>query len=334
MNRRSLYFTGPHETELRTTTFAPGDGEVVVETRVSAINRGTELLLYRGEAPTELPADETIDALGGDLSFPLRYGYAAVGEIVSTGRASTDDRIGQRVFAFNPHESRFPTQPDALVAVPEDVSNETAAILPSVETAISLVLDGRPRIGEWVVVFGAGVIGLCTIGVLSEFPLERLIAVDPLSDRREHALKMGADDAVTPEELPAVSANGDPDGVDLAYELSGRPAVLEDAISVVGYDGRVVVGSWYGTKRAPLDLGTSFHRDRITIESSQVSTLSPESRGRWSKARRIDTALDHLRALPIEALITHRVPFANAPSAYRLLDERTESPLQVLLTYP
>lgn len=333
MNRQSLYFTEPRETELRTTSFVPADDEVVVETRVSAINRGTELLLYRGEVPTELPADETIDALGGDFSFPLRYGYAAVGEITATGQAIDGDRIGQRVFAFNPHESRFPTQPDALVPVPDDVADETAALLPAVETATSLVLDGRPRVGERIVVFGAGSIGLCTIGVLSAFPLDRLIAVDPIADRRERALEMGADETLTPDELPTATANEGLDGVDLVYELSGRPAVLDDAISVAGYDSRVIVGSWYGIKQAPLDLGTSFHRDRITIESSQVSTLSPECRGRWTKERRIDTAFDHLRSLPVESLITHRVPFTDAPSAYRLLDERTETPLQVLFTY-
>ncbi|RRJ33763.1 zinc-dependent alcohol dehydrogenase [Halocatena pleomorpha] len=331
MNRQSLYFTAPHETELRRTTFEPAADEVVVKTRVSAINRGTELLVYRGEVPPELPADETIDALDGDLSFPLRYGYAAVGEIVSSGQTISDDRVGQRVFAFNPHESRFATQPEALVPVPDDVTDETVAILPSVETATSLVLDGRPRVGERVAVFGAGVVGLCTIGVLSTFPLERLVAVDPLSDRREHASELGADETVAPDELAAVTRNED--GMDLVYELSGRPSVLDDAVSVTGYDGRVVVGSWYGIKRAPLDLGTNFHRDRITIESSQVSTLSPESRGRWTKARRIDTALARLRALPVASLITHRVPFTDAPLAYQLLDDRTGSPLQVLLTY-
>ncbi|MFC6962985.1 hypothetical protein ACFQL7_06080 [Halocatena marina] len=64
-----------------------------------------------------------------------------------------------------------------------------------------------------------------------------------------------------------------------------------------------------------------------------MSTLSPESRGRWTKTRRLNTALDRLQALPIESLITHQIPFADAPSAYRLLDE-SQSPLQVLLTYP
>jgi threonine dehydrogenase-like Zn-dependent dehydrogenase len=94
-----------------------------------------------------------------------------------------------------------------------------------------------------------------------------------------------------------------------------------------------VVGSWYGSNRAVLDLGTDFHRDRVTVASSQVSTLPPEARGRWTKARLRTTAIDRLRALDVESLVTHRVPFADAPSAYRMLDDRDDGTLQVLLTY-
>lgn len=332
MDRHSLHFTGPHETERRRTTFTFAN-EVVVETQVSAINAGTELLIYRGDAPPDRPADETIDTLDGDLSFPVRYGYAAVGEVIETDGDVPEEWMGRTVFAFNPHESRFAASPDDLVPIPEDVTPEAMAMLPSVETAISLVLDGRPRIGERVVVFGAGVIGLCTVGVLASFPLERLLVVDPLADRREHARRMGADETLTPEEVPTAVDMDAPDGADLVYELSGQPEALDDAIAVTGYDSRVVVGSWYGTKPATLDLDTDFHRNRVTIESSQVSTLSPDARGRWTKARRLDTALHTLRTLDVASLVSHRIPFADAPSAYRLLDDRTEPTLQVLLTY-
>lgn len=331
MDRHSLQFTAPHEAERRQTTFTPADDEVVVETRISAINAGTELLIYRGDVQTDRPADETIDALDGDLSFPLRYGYAAVGEVIKVGAHVSSDWRGRTVFAFNPHESRFAASPDDLVPVPEDITPEAMAMLPAVETATSLVLDGRPRIGERVVVFGAGVIGLCTIGVLASFPLDRLVVVDPLAERRDHARRLGADETLSPAEL-STGVDMD-DGADLVYELSGQPDALDDATDVTGYDSRVIVGSWYGTKPTTLDLGTDFHRNHVTIESSQVSTLSPTTRGRWTKARRLDTALDRLRALDVASLVSHRIPFTDAPSAYRLLDEHTEPTLQVLLTY-
>lgn len=335
MERRSLVFTGPRETALRGDTFSPATDEVVVRTALSAVNAGTELLIYRGEAPTELPADATLGALDGDLSFPLRYGYATVGEVVETGAAADDDWLGQQVFAFNPHDTAFAADPEDLVAVGERLSPEAMALLPSVETATSLVMDGRPRVGERIVVFGAGVIGLCTLGVLSSFPLERLVAVDPVAERREHAERMGADVAVAPDAVEsAVDTDGSAEGPDLVYELSGQPDALDDAVACAGYDSRVLVGSWYGTKRAALDLGSDFHRDRISIESSQVSTLAPENRGRWTKARRLEVATERLRELETDPLVTHRIPFEEAPSAYELLDDDPGGALQILLTYP
>lgn len=337
-----------------------------METAVSGISAGTELLLFRDEVPSELPADETLDALEGNLSYPVRYGYAAVGRVAEIGAEVGSDWKGREVFAFNPHESSFAARPEDLIAVPEDLDREGMTLLPSLETATSLVLDGRPRIGERVVVFGAGVIGLCTIHLLSTFPLERLVAVEPIRERREHALRMGADVAVPPDEVgeavqssmkspgsgtvrpsgeeasrkavsndkPGKAMSSDkPEKADLVFELSGSPAALDQAVDVTGFDGRVVVGSWYGTKRSALNLGTHFHRGRISIESSQVSTLSPESSGRYTKSRRMDLALERLREIDVSPLITHRIPFEEAASAYRLLDEAPESALHVLFTY-
>ena len=333
-NGRALYFAGPEAVRIEPEAVPdPGPDEVLVETRVSAVSSGTELLIYRGETPRDLPADETIDALAGDLTYPLKYGYATVGEVAVVGTNVDDDWQGRTVFAFNPHESRFVTDPATLVPVPDDVSPATAALLPTAETATTLVMDGRPRVGERVVVFGAGMVGLVTTSILAEFPLARLTVVEPVPHRREMAATLGADETLAPDQATRVAERGDPPGADLAYELSGQPATLDDAIDAVGYDGRVVVGSWYGRKRAETDFGGFFHRNRIDISSSQVSTLAPDLRGRWTKERRMGAAWERLRDVPTDRLVTHRVPFEDAAEAYRLLDGGPENALQVLLTY-
>ena len=131
----------------------------------------------------------------------------------------------------------------------------------------------------------------------------------------------------------ALSRPKTPDGADVTYELSGDPDALDDAISVTGYDGRVLVGSWYGEKRADLNLGGSFHRSRIDVSSTQVSTLAPELRGRWSTDRRLAVAWRRLADLDVGRLITHRFPVEDAEEGYELLDERPNEALSVLLTY-
>jgi 2-desacetyl-2-hydroxyethyl bacteriochlorophyllide A dehydrogenase len=337
MTDAALYFTGPETVEVRETTVGPpDDDELLVETRASAISAGTELLVYRDQTPADLPADETLDALDGDLSYPLRYGYAASGVVSDVGADVDPEWVGRSVFAFVPHQTRFRATPDSVVALPPGTAAAAGSLLPSVETATNVVLDAAPRLGERVVVFGAGVIGLCVTRLLAAFPLESLVVVDPIARRRALAASLGADRTTTPAELSAVDpaeADSPLAGADLAVEVSGQPSALDDAIDAVGYGARIVVGSWYGTKREPIDLGGRFHRDRIDIVSSQVSTITPELRGRWDRDRRMAAALDRLDRIPADELITHRIPFERASEAYELLDSEPDAAVQVVLEY-
>ncbi|WP_440008469.1 zinc-dependent alcohol dehydrogenase [Halomicrococcus sp. SG-WS-1] len=336
---RALQFTGPREvTVCEREVPEPGPDEVRVRTEVSAVSPGTELLVYRGDAPEEMASDEAIDALTGDFQFPLQYGYAAVGRVTATGANVADDWTDERAFAFHPHQSHFLASPDDLHRVPKGLSTAEAAFLPNVETAVNFLLDGDPRVGEQAVVFGQGLVGLLTTALLADCPLADLLTLDRYPERRELAREMGADRALAPEDAPdgvrdALDADATPDGADLTFELSGNPAALDDAVAVTGYDGRVLVGSWYGEKRSDLDLGGRFHRSRIAIESTQVSTVAPELRGRWDKARRLSVAWRRLADLDVERLVTHRIPVAEADRAYRLLDDNPEDALGVLFTY-
>ncbi len=337
MPAQSLFFTGPEEVSVRTEPIPdPAAGEVRVRTEVSAISPGTELLIYRGEAPVELAVDEGIDALSGGFEFPLAYGYAAVGRVTAVGADVDDEWLDERVFAFHPHRSHFTTAPEDLIALPADCPPEAAAFLPNVECAVNFAMDGRPTVGERVAVFGQGVVGLLTTALLAQHPLDELLTVDLYERRRELGERFGADEALAPREDDVVErlrGDGQPEGPDLTYELTGDPDALDDAVAATGFHSRLVVGSWYGSKPATLDLGGRFHRNRVRVTSSQVSTVAPQFRGRWSKARRLDVAMDRLTDLEPTELVTHRFPVERAAEAYRVLDERPDEAVQVLLTY-
>jgi threonine dehydrogenase-like Zn-dependent dehydrogenase len=123
------------------------------------------------------------------------------------------------------------------------------------------------------------------------------------------------------------------DGADLSYELTGNPDALNAALSATGREGRVIVGSFYGSKRGAIDLGGHFHRGRITVASSQVSHIAPALSGRWDRARRREAAWDSLARTDTRALVTHRFSIARAAEAFVLLDDGPTKVLQVLLTY-
>lgn len=344
-----VYFTAPHEVAVRETSVSdPDPDELVVEASVSAISPGTELLLYRGEVSPETAADETLESLGGSFSYPFPYGYATVGTVTGIGADVDPEWRGETVLAFHPHASEFTVGVDAVCRVPDGISPEQAVFLPNVETAVTLVHDGEPALGERAVVVGQGVIGLLTTAILSTFPLEELVTVEIHDSRRELSTALGADRSVSPsttdlatlfdpstDSLTSAARDtaADPGRADLTYELSGNPAALDDAIAATGYDGRVIIGSWYGTKPATLSLDDRFHRSRIDLRASQVSTLAPERRGRWSVSRRLQTAWRRLRDIETERLVTHRLPVSDAPEAYDILDDDPASAVQVLLTY-
>lgn len=340
MTGRALFFTGPYELEVRQVDVPePAAGEVRVAAELSAISAGTELLVYRGDVPRTLSTDLKLESLSGSFSFPLQYGYAVVGRVTAAGADVESRWVGTRVFAFHPHASEFVTSVDDVVPVPDGCSDAAAALLANLEASTNFLLDGRPRLGERVLVLGQGVVGLLTTRLLAEFPLETLITADRYEARRAVSTAYGADRCLDPDEVDVPSQvsqgerDGDAAGVDLAYEISGDPAALSTAIEATGYDGRVVVGSWYGTKPVELDLGGHFHRSRIRLMSSQVSTIDPALRGRWSRERRFGAARRWLNEVDSDALVTHRLPIDRAGDAYELLDSRPNDAIQVLLTY-
>lgn len=325
-----LYFDAPRQVTVRSETLPPlGPASLLVRTRVSAISAGTELLFYRGEVPADLSIDATLPGMQGEVRYPLRYGYACVGEVIDCGSHVDRTWIGKRVFAFEPHASHFATTPDAVLAIPDALSLEQAVLLPNMETAINFVMDGRPLVGERVALLGQGIVGLLTAAVLARFPLTDLVTLDAWPLRRQHSLQMGARRSID----PGASMADELADFDLVYELSGNPNALNHAIAMTGFAGRVVIGSWYGQKRAEINLGGRFHRSRIQLISSQVSTIAPRWHGRWDKARRIAVAWEALASLDAQQLISHRFPLSAAADAYALVDTRGDETIQVVFEY-
>jgi 2-desacetyl-2-hydroxyethyl bacteriochlorophyllide A dehydrogenase len=326
---RRVYFAQPYTIEVATEPRPePGPGEVLVRTEASAISAGTELLFYCGQVPPDIPVDTAFAGRQSPVAYPIAYGYAAVGTVVATGDHVAPDWLSRRVFAFQPHASYFTCHPGSLQTVPDELPSEVAALYPNVETAVNLVLDAAPLIGEHTVIMGQGVVGLLILRLLNSFPLASITVVDAYPQRRELALRWGAARALSPDEFATDAGNPD-----LIVEVSGNPQALNAAVACAGFDARIIIGSWYGQKQAHLDLGGAFHRNRVRLLSSQVSTVAPQRSGRWDRARRTALAWEWLRRIPVQELITHRVPLDDAPTIYRLLDERPEGILQAVFHY-
>lgn len=311
---RALWFVGPRAIELRPIELpAVGPGEALVRVLCSGVSTGTEMLAYRGQLPEDLPVDETLGALGGTFAYPFRYGYSCVGRVEATAPDVESPRLGELVFAFHPHQERLVAKASDLVPV-DRLDPRAAVMLPYVETALQVTLDAGPVFGQTTVVSGLGPLGLL-VALLVGRAGGRVVAVEPQAERRTLAARLG------------IACVGGPDDgglrdtdVPLVIECSGHPAALAASLDLLAHEGTALVASWYGTKPVSLPLGGAFHRRRLTIRSTQVSTIPAALSGRWTHRRRLRHAVELAHELPLSVLATDTVPFERAADGYARID--------------
>ena len=219
------------------------------------------------------------------------------------------------------------------MALPPEVSDEQAVFLPNLETALGIVHDAGVRLGERVLVVGLGVVGLLTSALLLRSGVGELIAVEPLALRREQAERLGcralsSEEPRLGERIAELTGGRGPDA---AINCSGAEAGLQLALDTLCFEGTLVEASWYGSRRVSLELGSAFHRRRLRLVASQVSSVAAALGPRWDKRRRLALAMELLPALDPSRYITHRFPLARAQEAFELLDRHPERVLQVVL---
>ena len=321
-----MWFVAPGAVEIRSSPLPPlDDGDVLLRTIYSGISTGTELLAFRGQLDPELPIDETIGSLGGTFRYPFQYGYSCVA-VVEQSRSEV--RRGDVVFVFHPHEDLVVAAAGNVIPL-GSVDAREATLYPYVETALQITLDAGAVLDDTVVVFGLGVVGTLT-SVLLQRAGARVVAVDPQADRRAVAARIGVP-AAAPDDLPG--ALGDDPRVPLVIESSGNPDALGRALPLLAHEGTALVASWYGTKPVTLPLGQEFHRRRLTIRSTQVSTIPARLADRWDVDRRRRAAVALLDELPLSALATHTFAFEDAADAYRALDAAEPGLVHAALRY-
>lgn len=287
-----LWFVAPRTVELRSRPLLPQEADVLVRGICSAISRGTELTLFKGEF--EPPFDEAM----GASNFPCRYGYSWIGR-------RTDN--GKRVFALLPHATAHCVQPSLLREIPDGIDDARATLAANMETAVTAVWDANLSPGERVTVFGGGIVGLLCAWIASREGAE-VALVEPQESRAALGRALG------------IEQNRAFTGGNVAIEVTGNPEVLSDAIHSVGMDGRVVVASFYGNRRASIDLGGHFHRNRIALQSTQVSTIPLSHRAEWTFDRRFALVLDLLSDHALNVLTPERFAFERTADVYRNLE--------------
>jgi threonine dehydrogenase-like Zn-dependent dehydrogenase len=324
MRARGFWTIAPERAELRTEELpVPGPDQALVATRASGISRGTERLVFAGRVPESQWPTMRAPLQHGDFPFPISYGYAAVGVV----QAGPPHLLHRRIFCLHPHHDAFVAPAAMCIPIPDAVPDRRAVLAANMETAVNVLWDARPLVGERALVVGAGVVGLLVAFLLARVPGLDLAVCDLDPERRALAESFGAR-FCAPEEAPADR--------DLVVHASASAEGLRLALSRCGFEARVVEASWFGDREPALPLGEAFHAKRLSLVSTQVGAVSPAMRGRRSHGERLALALDLLADARLDALLGPEIPFAELPGrigAVLLPDAGAPQPLCPLVTY-
>jgi len=271
-----------------------------VRSLFSGVSRGTEALVFAGRVPASERQRMRAPFQRGEFPAPVKYGYASVG-VVERGPRELE---GRRVFTLYPHQTRYVVPAAAVHVLPDGVPPERAVLAANLETAINGVWDARPHVGDRITVVGAGAVGCLAAWIAGRIAGCEVELVDTNPRRGAIAKALGVG-----FKTPADAS----DGADVVIHASGSAAGLALALRVAAFEATIVEMSWHGAGEVPVPLGEAFHARRLTIASSQVGTVPPSQRARWSTRRRMALALSMLTDPALDVLITGESPFDALP---------------------
>lgn len=304
---QACWTVSPGHAEIRHEFLPPlAEGDVQVRTLHTAVSRGTECLVFRGEVPASEWQRMRAPFQSGDFPGPVKYGYVNVGTV----EAGPAELVGRTVFCLYPHQTRYQVNADAVLPLPDGVPPGRAVLAAQMETALNALWDATPARGSRVSVVGGGTIGLLVAWLaVREYACEVQV-VDTQASRAGLVRLLGAafslpDDAI--------------DSADLVVHTSATSSGLATAFRLAAFEGTVLELSWYGSQPVSVPLGEDFHSRRLTLKCSQVGHVAPAMRPHCSHRDRLAKALSLLNDPVLDRLITDTATFHQLPEVLKRL---------------
>ncbi|WP_043583702.1 zinc-dependent alcohol dehydrogenase [Geminisphaera colitermitum] len=333
-------------------TPAPGPGEVLIKTAVSALC-GSEMSTYRGKdgrthGNMGHEAAGTIAAFGpgaDTIKNPVTHAPLKIGERVGVsaiagwpgenpsvpdphyiaGRYTWCDKF---TFHCDMHAEYFTIPAQACHVLPDDIPWDIGVLITGdgfgvpYHTSTKLPPPDSSNEQQTVAIFGLGPIGLGNV-IMQTYLGRRVIGIDRAPARLELAHQLGAahtieasDNANIPAAIRDLTHNV---GTDIAIEAAGVPATTRLCFASVRKGGTVI----FNGEQPALELSPSedFIRRDITATGSWF----------YHFCEYPDMLAKTHNGLPVASLITHRFPLSNAAEAYHVMQSGLSG--KVLLTH-
>lgn len=295
------------------------DDTLLIKSTVSLVSCGTETTVSTGQVPQTQHETMRVPYMQGDFALPCTYGYSLVGEVI----AGKPPQIGQRVHVLHPHQSAAVVASTDATVIPEGISAENAALVSNIETVINAIWDSQCQLGEAVIVAGFGSIGALLAVTLRHVHFGPVCVIEPNPERAAIATGLG---------FTVITADP-PETCAVAFNTSANSAGLQQCINAVGFEGRVLELSWYGTRSTQIQLGHDFHSQRKQIICSQVSHIPTRKQNYWNIKRRKQLAFDLTSTGIYDRLPRQIIPFRHAPELFADLRQGKHASILTFLRY-
>ena len=342
-------------------------GHLLVQTTRTLISAGTERMLVEfGKAGLIAKARSqpdkvkqvldkirtdgllpTLEAVFNRLDEPLPLGYCHAGRVLEVGAGVQGYAPGDRVVSNGPHAEVVCVPKNLCAKIPDGVDDAAAAFTVLASIGLQGMRLAAPALGEKVVVFGLGLIGLVTVQLVRAAGCD-VLGVDIHPERLALAEKLGARTVRAGEGDPVVAAETwtEARGVDavLITASAKTDEIVHQAAQMCRQRGRIVLVGVVGLnlrradfyeKELTFQVSCSYGPGRYDDAYEQAGHDYPYGLVRWTEQRNFQAVLEALRsgALRVDELITHRYPHGDAAAAYKVITE-DRSALGVVLEYP
>ena len=325
MKVKQIVFTKPCVAELLEKEIdAPKSNEVQVRLAVSTISSGTER--------ANLIGDPNIDIVGsGSVIFPRTAGYSSSGVVEAVGEGVTEFKVGDKVaMSWTTHKQVINMDKNLVYKLPESVSFNDGALIHISTFPMAAIRKCRLEIGESAIVMGMGVLGLVAIPLLKTAGAVPVIAVDPVPEKREKALSVGADYALDPfaEDFAKTVKEITGGGAKVGIEVTGIGAGLDGILDCMARFGRVALLGCTRNKDFTIDYYRKVHGPGITLVGAHTQARPQyESRdGWWTQRDDVKTTLKltEMGRIKLSDMIDEIHSPVDAPEVYtRLANEKS-----------
>ena len=335
MKTKQIVFTKPYTAELLDVeVLPPRENEVTVELEFSAISSGTEKANYIGDR-NSITASE-----GSEAKFPRMVGYSASGVVRAVGSLVNDINVTDRVAVYwGSHKKNITVNRKNVIKIPNGVSSEEASMALISTFPLAAIRKTKLEIGESAMVMGLGILGIFATQQLRAAGAYPIIAVDPIKERRDFALKLGADFALDPtdEKFSETVKEITSGGVNVCIEGTGLGAGLVGALDCMQRMGRVALLGCTRSSKFEIDYYAKVHGPGISLIGAHTKARPNDESapGLWTDEDDLKTVLNLIlgKRLNFKDMIFEIHSPADAPEVYKRLANDKNFPIGVLFDW-